>query len=90
MSINLKMNATHPIQIHTAVKKLRFEKKVKKILSSNISEIYGPIILPKELDQELSKVYLQQGILKRLRQFYSRNRWMYKTHFFHFSGFTFF
>ena len=25
-----------------------------------------------------------QGILKRLRQFYSRNRWTYKTHFFHF------
>ena len=27
-----------------------------------------------------------QGILKRLRQFYSRNRWMYKIHF---SGSTF-
>ena len=26
-----------------------------------------------------------QGILKRLSQFYSRNRWTYKTHFFHFS-----
>ena len=25
----------------------------KKILSSNISEIYGPIILPNELDPEL-------------------------------------
>ena len=24
-----------------------------------------------------------QGILKRLSQFYSRNRWTYKTHFFH-------
>ena len=31
-----------------------------------------------------------QWILKRLRQFYSRNRWMYKTDFIHFSGFTFF
>ena len=31
-----------------------------------------------------------QGILKGLRQlFHSRNRWMYKTHFIHFSGFTF-
>ena len=28
-----------------------------------------------------------QGILKRLSQFYSRNRWSYKTHFFHFSIF---
>ena len=32
---------THPIQIHRAVlEKLQFEKKVKKILTSNISEIY--------------------------------------------------
>ena len=29
---------------------LRFKKKSKKILTSNISEIYGSIILPKELD----------------------------------------
>ena len=28
-----------------------------------------------------------QGILKRLRQFYSRNRWTYKTHFFSFFRF---
>ena len=34
------------------------KKKVKKILSSNISEIYGSIVLPKELDRELSKIYL--------------------------------
>ena len=47
-------NATHPILIDGAVlKKLRFDKKAKKILTSNISEIYGPIILPKELDREL-------------------------------------
>ena len=59
--INVELNATHPIQMHTAVvKKLRFEKKVKKMLTSNISEIYGPIILPKELDQELSKIYLHK------------------------------
>ena len=38
-------NATHPIQIHGAVlNKLRFEKKVKKILTSNISEIHGTIM----------------------------------------------
>ena len=50
LSINL-LNPTHSIQIHhTVVKKLRFEKKVKKMLTSNISEIYGPIILPKEFD----------------------------------------
>ena len=30
-----------------------------------------------------------QGILKRLRKFYSRNRWMYKTCFIYFLGFTF-
>ena len=34
------------------------KKKVKNILTSNISEIYGPIILPNELDRELSKIYL--------------------------------
>ena len=45
--------------IHGAVlEKLLFEKKVKKILTSNISEIDGQIILPKELDRELSKIYL--------------------------------
>ena len=32
--------------------------KVKKNLTSNISEIYGLIILPKELDRELTKIYL--------------------------------
>ena len=51
---NSLLKAIHPIQIHRAVlDKLRFEKKVKKILTSNISEIYGPIILPNELDREL-------------------------------------
>ena len=45
--------------IYRAVfEKLRFEKKAKKILTSNIFEIYGPIILPKELDREISKTYL--------------------------------
>ena len=45
--------------IHRAVlEKLRFEKKVKYIVTSNISEIYGPIILRKKLDRELSKIYL--------------------------------
>ena len=54
---NSLLNATHPIQIHRPVlEKLGFEKKDKKILTSNISEIYGPIILPKELDRELSKI----------------------------------
>ena len=56
---NSLSNATHPIQINRAVlENLRFEKKVTKILTSNISEICGPIIFPKELDQELSKIYL--------------------------------
>ena len=46
-----ELNDIHPIQINTVVvKKLRFEEKVKKMLTSNISEIYGPIILPKEFD----------------------------------------
>ena len=45
--------------IHRAVlKKLRFEKGSNKILTSNIFEIYGPIILPKELSGELSIIYL--------------------------------
>ena len=58
LSINLQL-------IHRAVlEKLRFKKKVIKILSSNISEIYGPIILPKELDQELSKIYLHKEFWK--------------------------
>ena len=35
--ITSKLKATHPIQIHRAVfEKLRFEKKVKKILTLNI------------------------------------------------------
>ena len=70
-SFDLDENCTHIIYItykidyefradlHTAVfEKLRLEKKVKTILISNISEIYGPIILPKELDREVSKFYL--------------------------------
>ena len=54
LSINLQL-------IHRAIlEKIRFKKKVIKILTSNISEIYGPIILPKELDQEPSKIYLHK------------------------------
>ena len=50
-------NATYPIKINRAVlEKVQFEKKVKKILTSNISEIYGPTILQNELDRELSKI----------------------------------
>ena len=30
------------------------------MLTSNISKIYGPIILPKELGRELSKIYLHK------------------------------
>ena len=60
---NCLSNATYPIQIHRAVlEKLRFEKKVKKILTSNISEIDGPIILPKELDREQSKIFLYKEL----------------------------
>ena len=56
---NSPSNATHPILIHRAfLEKLGFEKKVNKFLTSNISEIYGPIIFPKELDPELSKIYI--------------------------------
>ena len=52
--LRLHRYATHPILIHRAVlEKLRFEKKVKKFLTSNISEIYEPIILPKEHDRDL-------------------------------------
>ena len=44
---NSILNATHSLRIHRAfLEKLRFEKKVKNILTSNISEIYEPIILP--------------------------------------------
>ena len=35
-------------------REIRFEKHVKKFLTSNISEIYGPIILSEELERELS------------------------------------
>ena len=55
---NSLSNATHTIQIHRAVlEKLRFEKKVKKTLTSNISEIYGPIIFPKDTDRKVVKMY---------------------------------
>ena len=52
---NSLSTATHPIhRIHRAVlEKLRFKKKNEKMLISNISEIYEPIILPNELEREL-------------------------------------
>ena len=57
--LNSLSNATHPSQITIAVfEKLRFDKDVKKILTSNISEIYRPMIYPKELSRDLSKIYL--------------------------------
>ena len=56
LSINLDMIHRADLQI------LQFEKKVKKILTSNISEIYGPIILSTELDRQLSKIYLYKQI----------------------------
>ena len=37
--------------------KLQFEKKVKKILTSNISEIYGSIYWWKELSRLVYKIY---------------------------------
>ena len=44
------------VEYFTIIKlRLGGSKKVIKILSSNISDIYGPIILPSELDWELSK-----------------------------------
>ena len=36
------------------------KKKVKKILTSNISEIYGSILLPKELTRLVYKIYLKK------------------------------
>ena len=57
--LNSLSNATHPIQIHrTVLEKLPFEKKLKKTLTSNISEIYGSILLPKELNRLGYKIYL--------------------------------
>ena len=41
-----------------------WKKKVKIILSSNISEVDRPINLPKELDRELSKIYLHKEFWK--------------------------
>ena len=83
---NSLSNATHSIQIHRAVlEKLRFEKKVKKILTSNIWNLWTNHFAQRTWPRTIQ--YLPpQGILKRWRQFYSRNRWMYKTHFNHISG----
>ena len=67
--------------IHQAVQEIKIWKKLKKILPWNISDIYRPIISPKELGAELSIIYLYKE--------FSRNRWTYKTHFFHFLIFTF-
>ena len=48
-----------PILIHRAVlEKLQCENKVKKILTSNISEIYGSILWRKELSRLVYKMYL--------------------------------
>ena len=41
-------------------REIKNKKKVIQILTSNISEINGPIILPKKLDQKLSKIYLHK------------------------------
>ena len=41
-------------------REIPIKKKGYKNLTSNISEIYEPIILSKELDQELSKIYLHK------------------------------
>ena len=40
-----------------------------KILTSNISGIYGPIILPKEGGRELSKIYLYEEFQSDLVNF---------------------
>ena len=51
------------------VEKLQVKKKFKKILTANISEIYGPILPPIELDRELSKIYLYNFFFRKYRYF---------------------
>ena len=61
-----------PLGRPVVVKKIRFEKKVKKMLTSNISKIYGSILLPKELSRLVYKISKTlQKISKRLSQFCS-------------------
>ena len=76
--------------IHRAVlEKLRFKKKGYK--NFNLKYLWN--LWTNHFAQRTRLRAIQNlpppGILKRLRQFYSRNRWMYKTYFIHFSGFTF-
>ena len=74
--------------IHRAVlEKLRFKKKGYK--NCNLKYLWN--LWTNDFVQRTRPRSIQnlppQRILKRLRQFYSRNCWMYKTHFIHLSGF---
>ena len=68
---NSLSNAIHPIQIHISVlEKLRFEYKVKKILTSNIWNLWTNHFVQRTRSRTMQNLPLE-GILKRLSQFYS-------------------
>ena len=58
-----------------------FKKGYKNFNLKFISEIYGPIMYPKQQPRSIQNLPLGE-ISKRISQFYSRNRSTYKTHFF--------
>ena len=69
---------THPIQIRkTLLEKLRFEKIIKKMLSSNNWNLWTNHFSQRTQTEAIQNLPLQD-ILKRLSQFYYRNRWTYK------------
>ena len=70
-----RVNDTHPIQICRAVLKYLWN-----LMTNHFVQRSRPSTI-----QNLPL----QGILKRLSQFCSSNRWKYKTHFFYFLLFTF-
>ena len=85
------------------IEKLRFEKKLKKLTISRNYDLKKRLkkFNLKYLSNLWTNHFAQrtrpraiknlppQGILKRLRKFYSLNRWMYKTHFIYVLGLTF-
>ena len=81
---NSLLNATHPIQIHRAVlEKLRFEKRIKNFNLKYLWNLWTNHFAQRTRPRTIKNLALQR-ILKRLNQFYSRNRWTYKTRFFNF------
>ena len=86
---NSLSTATYPILIHrTVIKKLRFEKKTLKNFNLKyLWNLWTNHFAQRSRPRTIKNLPLQR-ILKRLSEFYFRNRSTYKTNFFHFFIFS--